>query len=151
MDFNRGRAPAARRFLILAVALVAVGALTACTAAARNDAAESLFIKAVNVKCKISKSEARLAWNIGNELGAAAQARQLQASARKQTEKLLAEIDRLDGPTDVHKAVSDLLAKSAAVMSGLSNGTLSVDQGKVKLEDLRRQAVERGLGECVSR
>ena len=137
-----------RRLALLA--LVLVPSLGACSSEARNDAASSLFIKAVNLKCKVSKSEARLAWSIGDELGAGEKARELQASARQQTDRLIAQIDRLSGPTDIRQAVGDLFAKSSSVVNDVSNGKVSADEGRAKLDDLRQQARDKGLGECVS-
>ena len=150
VDMERvSRRRTSRRFVLLSVIVVPL--LGACTAEARSDAAFSLFIKAVNLKCKVSKSEARLAWSIGDELGADDKARALQASARQQTDRLIAQIERLSGPGDIRQEVGDLFAKSSAVLKDVSNGKVSADEGQARLNDLREQARDRGLGECVSR
>ena len=67
--------------LLVALALAASG----CTEKARNDVAASAFIKAVNLKCQITKSEAKIAWDLTDELGADDQARQAAASAETST------------------------------------------------------------------
>ena len=139
-----------RRLPFLVIGLVLVPLLGGCSAEARNDAASSLFIKAVNLKCKVSKSEARLAWSVGDELGAGAKAREVQASARRQTDRLIAQIDRLSGPSDIRQEVGDLFAKSSSVVNDVSNGKVSADEGRARLDDLRQQARNKGLGECVS-
>ena len=132
------------------VGLALIVMVSSCTSEARNDAASSLFIKAVNLKCKVSKSEARLAWSIGEELGADDQARALQAKARQQTDRLLAQVDRLDGPANIRAEIGNLLAQSSTVVKEVSNGTVSTEDGRTKLDDLRQQARNKGLGECVS-
>ncbi len=142
--------PGTPRLLAVAMFMIAVSA-SGCTAEARNDAATSLFVKAVNLKCKMAKSEARLAWSIGDELGAGAQAVELQAAAAEHTDNLLAQIDRLNGPADIRQQVSELFAKSSSVVTGVLNGRISADEGKAKLNNLRQQARDKGLGECVSR
>ena len=94
-----------RRRLVPAALLGIVALVSSCTAEARNDAAKSLFVKAVNLKCKVMKSEAKLAWNLADELGAGSKALEIQTAASNQTDKLLAEINRLDGPANVRKEV----------------------------------------------
>ena len=145
--FSTRRAVAKHALVGLALSAI----VTSCTSEARNDAASSLFITAVNLKCKVSKSEARLAWSIGDELGADDQARALQAKARQQTARLLAQIDRINGPANLRAEVGNLLAQSSTVLKDVSNGTVSTEDGKAKLDKLRQQARDKGLGECVSR
>ena len=50
--------------LMLTLVTATVGA---CTEEARTDLAKSAFVRAVNLKCKLSESEAKLAWNLAGE------------------------------------------------------------------------------------
>ena len=58
-----------RRLVLVPVLVLASASVGACTEEARTDLAKSAFIKTVNLKCKLSKSEAKLAWNLAGELG----------------------------------------------------------------------------------
>lgn len=131
--------------------IAAVVALTAgCTQDARQDLAESAFVKAVNLKCKVSKAEFSLAWNLADELGADDKGRELAGQATEQTDELLAEIDRLDGPADIRKDVERLFEQSSVTLQEMADGTVSLEDGRARLEELRQEARDRGLGECVS-
>jgi hypothetical protein len=138
------------RSIIGGIVATATIALTGCSSSARSDLAESAFIKAVNLQCKLKKSEYTLAWNIADELGADEQARKVQGEAKEQTDRLLAEIDRLDGPADVRKDVEDLFRQSSEAVQDINGGRITVEDGRARLEELRQRASDRGLGECVS-
>ncbi len=139
------------RRVVLAL-LIAVGSVTgaACTEEARTDLAKSAFVKTVNLKCKLSKSEAKLAWNLSGELGADAQAREALGSARRATDRLLSEIDGLDGPVDVADQFKRALRSSQDVVAEVSKGTITASEGRAELASLRERAREQGFGECVS-
>jgi hypothetical protein len=130
-------------------ALVAMTTVGACTKDARTDLARRTFIAAVNLKCKVTKSEAKLAWNIADDLGAGAQATKTMASARAATDKLLAEIDRIDGPADITGDVKSALRSSSDVVAEVLKGTTTIDDGKAKLDALRSKARDEGFGDCV--
>jgi hypothetical protein len=139
---------------LCALCVVVAFGVTACSSGEGNEAAkriaEKAFIASVNLKCKATKTKAKLAWDIADELGAGDKARELQAQARKRTDALVADIDRLDGPVEVRKQISELLEKSATTLDDVSNGTLTPEEGKARLEELRQEAKDRGIGECVT-
>lgn len=122
----------------------------ACTSEARQDLAETAFIKAVNLKCKVTKAEVSLGWDVADELGADEKGRELAAEAKKRTGELLAEIDRIDGPADIRQEVEELFRRSQTVVDQMSDGRITTEEGRARLEELRREARDRGLGECVS-
>jgi thiamine biosynthesis lipoprotein ApbE len=138
----------------LAVPVLAALVLAGCSSGEGKETAkrvaEKAFIASVNLKCKAYKTKAKLAWDIADELGAGNKAKELQASAKKRTDDLVAEIDRLDGPVDVRKQVNELLQQSATTLDEVSNGTLTPEEGKARLEELQQQAKDRGIGECVT-
>lgn len=143
--------PRFRALVVLPVAVVGLAVATAgCTEQARKDAAETVFIKAVNLKCKVMKTEAKLAWSVADQMGVDDKAKELAAQAKAKTDSLIAEINSLGGPTDISGSVKDLLKQSSAVVTDVSKGRVSVDDGKAKLEDLRQQAKDKGIGECVT-
>lgn len=140
-----------QRRLVLAPVLVLVSAFFgACTEEARTDLAKSAFTKAVNLKCKLSKSEAKLAWNLAGELGVDAQAREAMNSARRATDRLLAEVDTVGGPPDVTDQFKDALRSSQRIVAEVSKGSISVPEGRAQLASLREKASAEGFGECVT-
>ena len=140
-----------RKLTLLAVALLAVAlAGSGCTEQSRNEVAKTAFIKAVNLKCKVSKGEARFAWDLAGQLGAGDQARAARVKANATTARLLADIDRLDGPADVAVGITRALRSSQQAVVDVNKGVITVDDGKAKLEALRQSAREQGFGECVS-
>lgn len=136
---------------LLAVGLlVGVGIASGCTDTSRNDVVKSAFIKAVNLKCKVSKSEARFAWDLAGDLGADDQARSARAKASAATARLLADVDRLDGPADVATELTKALRSSQQALIDVNRGRLTPDQAKAKFDELRQSARDQGFGECVS-
>ena len=133
----------------LGVALPALVA-SGCTGEARNDLAREAFIKAVNLKCKLTKSEYSLAWDVADQLGADERGRELAVAARRRSDELLAEVDRLDGPRDVTGEVRDLFRKASDTAQEAADGRIEPAEARARLEELRREARDRGLGECVS-
>ncbi len=130
--------------------MVGAAVVTGCTEKSRNDVAKSAFIKAVNLKCKVSKAEARFAWDLAGQLGAGDQGRAARVKANEATARLLADIDRLDGPTDVASGLTRALRSSQQVVIDVNKGLLTIDEGKTKLKELRQSARAQGFGECVS-
>jgi hypothetical protein len=128
-----------------------LGALltSGCTSQARNDVAKTAFIKAVNLKCKVSKAEARFAWDLADQLSSGPQAA-AQKKAKEATSRLLADIDRLDGPVDVAAGLQSGLRSSQKTLDDVNKGQITIDEGKAKLEELRQSARDQGFGECVS-
>lgn len=131
--------------LIFAVAIPSI----ACSEQTRSDVAASAFIKAVNLKCKLTMAEAKLAWDLADELGADEKARAVAGSAARSTDRLVGEIDRLDGPVNVANQLKRVLESSKNVIANVSNGQTTAVEGRATLEDLRRQARDQGFGECV--
>lgn len=138
--------------LVIASCVVSLGALVAsgCTGEARSDLAREAFIKAVNLKCKLTKSEYSLAWDVADQLGADERGRELAVAARRRSDELLAEIDRLDGPRDVTSEVQDLFRKASDTAQEAADGRIDPAEARARLEELRQEARDRGLGECVS-
>ena len=122
----------------------------ACTEEARADLARSAFVKTVNLKCKLSKSEAKLAWNLAGELGVDAQARQAVTSARRATDRLIAEVDSVGGPPDVADQLKEALRSSQDIVADVSKGSISTSEGRAQLALLRKKVRAQGFGECVA-
>jgi hypothetical protein len=141
-------------FTTRAYLLSAVLVFGSCSSGDQQDTAkrvaEKAFVASVNLKCKVMKTKAKLAWDVADELGAGEKARELQAQAKERTNALVADIDRLDGPVEVRQQVKDLLQESVTTLDQVSDGTLTAEQGRAKLEELRQQARDRGIGECVT-
>ena len=133
--------------LMLTLVTATVGA---CTEEARTDLAKSAFVKAVNLKCKLSKSEAKLAWNLAGELGVDAQARDAMGSARRATDRFLAEVDTVGGPPDVVDRLKQALRSSQDIVADVSKGSISASEGRARLASLREEAQSQGFGECVT-
>ncbi len=129
--------------------LLATATVGACTDEARTDLAKSAFVKAVNLKCKLTKSEAKLAWNLAGELGVDAKAREAMISARRATDRLLAEVDNVGGPPDVADQLKAALRSSENIVADVRNGSITVSEGRAQLESLRKNARAQGFGECV--
>ncbi len=132
---------------VLVLAAVFVGA---CTEEARTDLAKSAFVKTVNLKCKLSKSEAKLAWNLAGELGVDAQAREAMSSARRATDRLVAEVESVGGPPDVADQLKGALRSSQRIVADVSKGSISASEGRAQLASLREKARSEGFGECVA-
>jgi hypothetical protein len=143
------RAGASLTRLLMAFVVGAV-LMMGCTSQARNDVAKTAFIKAVNLKCKVSKAEARFAWDLADQLGAGDKALAAQKRAQSATQGFLADIDRLDGPADVASRLRSALQSSQKVLTEVNEGRLTIEDGQAKLEDLRQSARDQGFGECVS-
>jgi hypothetical protein len=123
---------------------------SACTEEARTDLAKSAFVKTVNLKCKLSKSEAKLAWNLAGELGVDAKAREAMSSARRATDRLLAEVKSVGGPPDVTDQLTQALRSSQDIVSEVSKGSITASEGRARLASLRNNARAGGFGECVA-
>ena len=136
---------ALRLMMVLATATVG-----ACTQEARADLAKSAFVKTVNLKCNLSKSEAKLAWNLAGELGVDAQAREAMRSARRATDRLLAEVDSVGGPVDATDQLKAALRSSQAIVADVSNGSITASEGRAQLASIREKARAQGFGECVA-
>ena len=121
----------------------------ACTEEARADLARSAFVKTVNLKCKLSKSEAKLAWNLAGELGVDAQAREAMTSARRATDRLIAQVDSVGGPPDAADQLKEVLRSSRDIVAGVSKGSITTSEGRAQLASLRKKARAQGFGECV--
>jgi hypothetical protein len=130
------------------VVVVALG-LAGCTSEARNDVAKTAFIKAVNLKCKVTKAQGRFVWDLADELTKGPQGT-AQKKAKDATTKLLADIDRLDGPVDVAAGLRSALESSQKALDDVNTGRITIDEGKAKLEELRQSARDQGYGECVT-
>ncbi len=139
-----------RRLVLVPVLVLASASVGACTEEARTDLAKSAFIKTVNLKCKLSKSEAKLAWNLAGELGVDAQAREAMSSARRATDRLLAEVDSVGGPPDVADQLKSALTSSQRIVADVSKGSISASEGRAELAELREKARAEGFGECVA-
>ncbi len=136
--------------ITLALGAVIVAVASGCTSQARNDVAKTAFIKAINLKCKVSKTEARFAWDLADELGAGDQALNARSKSRAATDRLLADIDRLDGPADVAAGLKSALRSSQKALTEMNQGLVTVEEGRAKLDELRQSARDQGFGECVS-
>ncbi len=132
--------------------VVVLGTITgaACTEEARTDLATSAFVKTVNLKCKLSKSEAKLAWNLAGELGVDAQAREAMTSARRATDRFLAEVNSVGGPPDVADQLKQALRSSQDIVAEVSKGSITSSEGRAQLASLREKARAQGFGECVA-
>ncbi len=139
-----------RRLVLAPVLVIAAVLVGACTEEARTDLAKSAFVKTVNLKCKLSKSEAKLAWNLAGELGVDAQAREAVSSARRATDRLLAEVESVGGPPDVADQLKGALRSSQRIVADVSTGSISASEGRAQLASLREKARSEGFGECVA-
>lgn len=139
-----------RRRAVLPALLALSVSLTGCSAEARKDAAASLFIKLVNAKCRAAKNEAKLAWDIADALGADDQLAKARSAAAERTNRLVEEINKLAGPVDARRRVTELFASSSEVLADVSDGKITTEEGRKRLEELREKASDEGLGDCVS-
>lgn len=139
-----------RRVVLGLMMVLAAATVGACTQEARTDLAKSAFVKAVNLKCKLSKSEAKLAWNLAGELGVDAKAREAMSSARRATDRLLAEVNSVGGPPDVADQLKQALRSSQNIVADVSEGSISASEGRARLASLREKARAQGFGECVA-
>lgn len=111
--------------------------------------ARAAFIKSVNLRCSATKAQISLAGDVGRALGMDTAAKRKADELRRNTEGLRQQLKALRGPPGLRKTLDAQLREAAAIPAKVSNGQLSVAEGRSRLETLRTELRNEGLGECV--
>ncbi len=111
--------------------------------------ARAAFIKSVNLRCSATKAQISLAGDVGQALGVDAAAKRKADELRQSTEGLRQQLTALQGPSGLRNTLDAQLQEAAAIPAKVSNGQLSVTEGRTRLEKLRTELRNEGLGECV--
>ncbi len=140
---------------LIVVALWAI-ALGGCGSSLNNVAktkgeqvARAAFIKGVNLRCSATRAQISLAGDVGHALGVDAAAKRKADELRQSTEGLRRQLKALQGPSGLRNTLDAQLQEAAAIPVRVSNGQLSVTEGRTRLETLRTELRKEGLGECV--
>lgn len=140
----------------LAIAALCATALGGCGSKLNDVAktkaeqvARAAFIKSVNLRCSATKAQISLAGDVGHALGVDAAAKRKADELRQSTEGLRQQLKALQGPSGLRKTLDAQLREAAAIPAKVSNGQLSVAEGRSRLETLRTNLRNQGLGECV--
>ena len=102
--------------------------------------AKAAFIKAANFRCRTVKTQVALARSVADSLGATDAAKAKAEEVRKQTDDLRAQLSALGGPSSVAGPVKDALKVAAGIPAQVSDGQLTPEAGKARLEEIHSPA-----------
>jgi polyhydroxyalkanoate synthesis regulator phasin len=90
-----------------------------------------------------------LARTVADSLGATDAAKAKAEEVRQRTDDLRAQLSALGGPSSVAGPVTDALKEAAGIPAQVSDGKLTPEEGRARLETLRAQLRAEGLDQCV--
>jgi hypothetical protein len=138
------------RTLLLVVVLASVGPFVGvgCSKQAK-EIGTSALIKFVNVKCLAERQKFSFAVEVADKLGVDEKAKEIARDAAARTQGLRDQIAKVKAPTQFRDQLDGLLAKAKEIPGHVADRTITPEEGRAQLEQVRNELRAKGLGNCV--